>query len=130
MVVHRIPRLIRGRRAAGPRRSFGARRHMDKKPVSTELTPIPHSSSDSPQQRTVPRKSVAFGYYVTICVRNASQAAPFGCGGPETAGRGSADLAVKYSWPAQGPTCRNSLNMLHCTPLRNGYRNARKTITL
>ena len=45
---------------------------MDKKPVSTELTPIPHSSSDSPQQRTVPRKSVAFGYYVTICVRNAT----------------------------------------------------------
>jgi hypothetical protein len=35
------------------------------KPVSTEPTLIPHPSPDSPQQRAVPRKSVAFAYYVT-----------------------------------------------------------------
>jgi hypothetical protein len=63
MDVHRIPRLIRVRRAAGPGRSFGAQRHVDKKRVSTELTPILPPSTDSPQQRAVPRKSVAFGSY-------------------------------------------------------------------
>jgi hypothetical protein len=72
MDVHRIPRLIRGREADGPGRSFGARRHVDKKPVSTELTPIPDPSSNTPQQRAVPRKSVAFGNDVTMYVRFAA----------------------------------------------------------
>jgi hypothetical protein len=71
MDVHRIPRLILGRGAAAPGRSFGARRHVNKKPMSTELTPIPHQSPDPPQQRAVPRKSVAFGYHVTkLCPRS------------------------------------------------------------
>jgi hypothetical protein len=72
MDAPRIPRLILGRGVAGPGRSFGARRHVDKKPVSTELTPIPHPSPDSPQQRAVPRKSVVFVKYVTISGQDAT----------------------------------------------------------
>src|SRR5215217_605253 len=62
MDIHRIPRSIRGWGAARPGRSFGAWRHVDKEPVSTELTPIARPSPDSPQQRAVLRKFVAFGH--------------------------------------------------------------------
>ena len=58
MDVHRIPRLIRERGAAGSGRSFGARRHVDKKPVSTELTPILGPPSYPPVRSSVPRRRV------------------------------------------------------------------------
>jgi hypothetical protein len=40
--------------------------------MSAELTPIPPPPPTSPQQKAVPRKSVAFGYYVTISGRDAT----------------------------------------------------------
>jgi hypothetical protein len=47
-------------------------KHEGNKPASVALTPIPCPPPCSPERRAVPRRSVAFVKYVTICVGNAT----------------------------------------------------------
>ena len=51
----------------------GVHKHGANKPASMGLTPILRPPPGSPKRRAVPRKFVAFGKYVTICVPFATQ---------------------------------------------------------